>query len=460
MWSLNSNNHQRPPHMNGSTLKSIVSATLHPALIEKIAAKHALVLRSGGLVCPCDLVLSLCVASCVGPDRSIAEARRQWELIAGRTIARSSFDAHFDKDALSDSIWDLLRSTMRRSNRALRRQWPCALRDLFDVMMDDGSRARLRREAKEEFPATDEEAAGVKLMARMALGECKLTEASVGAARTHDHALRTNTKFKAKVLYLRDLGFYDHREFAAICAAGAFFVSRWKEGVTAVVRGHASGLLLPESLAQEQSLDRSDVLGRTSDVDAELKVENGSTLPVRLVRVRFVVVDKRGKETGEQERWYVTNLPRERWDVDAISTAYRLRWLVERAFRRMKHVARMDHLQTSRPTAVMALLGAALLVSALAERVHYELAREEGITKVSLDRCQLVLCSALPRIVQRLIDEHAGRVLNFDAVARVVTHESRHPNPSQPHLVCAVFSALAECRTKSSQRCSMFPSAR
>ena len=430
--------------MNGSTLKSIVSATLSPAVIEKIAAKHALVQRAGGLVCSSDLVLSLCVASCIGPDRSIAEARRQWELITGRTIARSSFDAHFDKVALGDSIWDLLRATIKTSNRMLRRQWPSALRDLFDVLIDDGSRARLRRKAKEEFPATDEDTAGVKLMARMSLGECKLIEASVGAARTHDHALRPRTKLEANVLCLRDLGFYDHGEFAAICAAGAFFVSRWKEGVTAIVRGHASGLLLPESLAQEQPLERSDGLGRTSDVDAELNLENGATLPVRLVRVRFVLVDKRGKETGEQERWYVTNLPRERWDVDAISTAYRLRWLVERAFRRMKHVARMDHLQTSRKTAVMALLGAALLVSALAERVHHELAREEGITRVSLERCQLMLSSALHRIVQLLMCEHTGRVLDFQAIARLVTHESRHPNPSQPHLVSDVFATLSE----------------
>jgi hypothetical protein len=168
---------------------------------------------------------------------------------------------------------------------------------LFDVLIDDGSRARLRRKAKGEFPSTDEDTAGVKLMARMALGECKLIEASTGAARTHDHALRTNTRFRAKVLYLRDLGFYDHGEFAAICEAGAFFVSRWKEGVTAIVRGHASGLLLPEELAQEQPLERSDVLGRTSDLDAELKLENGSTLSVGLVRVRLVLVDKCGKET-------------------------------------------------------------------------------------------------------------------------------------------------------------------
>jgi hypothetical protein len=46
--------------MNGSTLKSIVSATLSPAVIEKIAAKHALVQRAGGLVCSSDLVLRGC----------------------------------------------------------------------------------------------------------------------------------------------------------------------------------------------------------------------------------------------------------------------------------------------------------------------------------------------------------------------------------------------------------------
>jgi hypothetical protein len=430
--------------MNGSTLKSLLSATLGPAFIEKVAAKHKLVERSGGLVQPGDLILSLCAASCVGPGRSIAEARRQWQLLTGCTIARSSFDAHFDKKALGDTVWDLLHSMMRRSNRALRRQWPSALRELFDVIIDDGSRMKLRKKAAEEFPATDEGTAGLELMARMSLGESKLAEASVGAARTHDHALRLRTAFKPNALYLRDLGFYDHEEFADICAAGAFFVSRWKEGVTAVVHGDAVGLLLPASLAQGQLLVRSDVLGRTSDVDAELRLEDGSTLPVRLVRVRFTLVDRQGTETGEHERWYVTNLPRETWDVDAISTAYRLRWLVERAFRRLKNVARADHLQTSRATAVMALLGAALLVSALAERVHRVLAQQEGLTKVSLDRCALVLSSAFQRIAHLLVAQHAERALNFNAIARVVTHESRHPNPSQPHLVDEVFSALSE----------------
>lgn len=83
---------------------------------------------------------------------------------------------------------------------------------------------------------------------------------------------------------------------------------------------------------------------------------------MRLVRVRLVLVDKRGAESGELDRWYVTNLPRASWTADAISAAYRPRWLIERAFRRMKHGARADHLHTSRETSAMALLGAALLL--------------------------------------------------------------------------------------------------
>ncbi len=224
-----------------------------------------------------------------------------------------------------------------------------------------------------------------------------------------------------------------------------------------MVRGHAFGLLWHDALAQGQLVGLRDVLGRTSDVDAVLKLENGETLAVRWVRVRLALVNRRGEQTGEQERWYVTNLERQRWDADVISSASRLRWLVERAFRRCKHAARMDHLQTSRPTAVMARVGAALLVSALAERVHRELAREEGITKVSLERCLLAFASALPRMIQLLITAHTGRAQNFDGIARIVTHESRHPNPGHPHLVGQVFCALEEAASSHEQRTRILP---
>lgn len=428
--------------MNGSTLKSILDATLHPDRIERAAQRAALVRRRGGSVQPTELVHALCLASAVGPVRSIAEARRQWELLSGRCISRGAFDAHFDKAALGETLWDLLRSSMARAHRALRRQWPAALRMLDDVLLDDGSRMRLRKRAAELFPATDEGSAGLKLMTRMSLAEGSLRELSVGAARTHDHALRPTTPFKRGALYLRDLGFYDHSEFAALDAASALFVSRWKDGVTAVVSGHAEGLVLPESLAQGRALERMDVVGRTSDVDATLRLESGGSVAVRLVRVRLVLVNKRGAETGELDRWYVTNLPREQWSAEAISAAYRLRWLIERAFRRMKHGARADHLQTSRGTAVMALLAAALLVSVLAERVHHGLARERGLKEVSADRCELAVLSAMNRIVMLWKDSRHKGTLSYESIARFIAHESRHPNRKQPHLVSEVFSTL------------------
>jgi hypothetical protein len=112
------------------------------------------------------------------------------------------------------------------------------------------------------------------------------------------------------------------------------------------------------------------------------------------------------------------------------------------AAERLESALRADHLQTTRPTAVKALLGAALLACALAERIHRALAQQEGLTKVSVDRCSLVLASAFPRIVQLLAYEHTQRALSFEAIARVVTHESRHPNPRQPHLRSEVFSLM------------------
>jgi hypothetical protein len=184
--------------MNGSTLKSILDATLHADRVERAAHRAALVQRRGGSVQPTELVHAVCLASAVGATRSIAEARRQWELLSGRCISRSAFDAHFDKPALVETLWDLLRSAMAHANRALRRQWPAPLRMLDDVLLDDGSRMRLRKSAAEKFPATDEGTAGLKLMTRMSLAEGSLCDATVDAARTHDHALRFRTAVQAR----------------------------------------------------------------------------------------------------------------------------------------------------------------------------------------------------------------------------------------------------------------------
>jgi hypothetical protein len=40
----------------------------------------------------------------MGPTRSIAEPRTQWELFSGRSISRGAFDAHFDKHALVETL--------------------------------------------------------------------------------------------------------------------------------------------------------------------------------------------------------------------------------------------------------------------------------------------------------------------------------------------------------------------
>lgn len=70
------------------------------------------------------------------------------------------------------------------------------------------------------------------------------------------------------------------------------------------------------------------------------------------------------------------------------------------------------------------------------------LARELGLKNVSVDRCELAVLSALHRIVMLWKEPRHRGTLSYESIARFITHESRHPNRSQPHLVDEVFATI------------------
>ena len=435
---------QKPPHLSETTLLKHLNATLSPTVIDEIAQQFAVVGREGGKVQPYELTLALLQASVLGPSRTIAEVRRQWEAITGSTISRSAFDAHFSKLSVHDMIWKLVERSMRCANRALRRHWPKHLQSLRDILIDDGTRMALPKAAREEFPATTEDDAGVKLMTRISLLDGLITRIEQGSARTHDHALRPSTAYARGTLILRDLGFYDHEEFRSIDAADAFYLSRWKQGTVATIDGHVSGMLLPENCLQGDRVDREavSVLGDVSDLDARLQVGGQPTLSVRLVRVRCTEKNRKTGESTEVDRWYVTNLPRETWSPTDLSRLYSLRWLIERTFRRAKHHARLDQLWSTRPTAIGVLLGAALLLGVLSERIAYYLVGQFGVREISVDRCSLIFCSVLPMLLTYITELHGRSRPSLAQIAKVIAHESRHRNATQLPLIDRIFSSL------------------
>ena len=115
----------------------------------------------------------------------------------------------------------------------------------------------------------------------------------------------------------------------------------------------------------------------------------------------------------------------------------------QRTIRSAKQSARLDHLRTTRPTAVRALLGASMLLLLVMQRFHRALAAQGGVTEVSAERVAITVASMLAELL-RALAQHHGRSPPppLRRLAAILTHETRHPNPSQPPLLAEVFAAL------------------
>jgi hypothetical protein len=282
--------------MQVRTLKRVFAAMFDHGALTASAKTLGVQERAGGKVTPADLLLSLLGSVCVGPERSIAAARRVWERLTGQTIARGAFDAQVEKPALVRWTWQLLREALAGSNRALRRQWPAPLRELYDVVLDDGSRMPLVARLA-HVRGTSPGQAAIKLMASLSLGDGRLCDVRMGAAIHHDRKLLPTPTYQAGVLYLRDLGFYDHGLFAELDDADAHFVSRLKGNAVPRIVAVACGVSDAASAVGariDEFLTYSDVV----DIDARFQIAGTAARTFRVVMLAVPLTDRHDRATG------------------------------------------------------------------------------------------------------------------------------------------------------------------
>lgn len=428
--------------MKTSTLTSVFETiTDRDSLTEKARACGAFERQSK--VHSYDFVLALLRAGCTGPFRTIASVRRTWEALTGKTIAPSSFDEHFNPGMVK-LLWEMLGDLMRPARRALRRSWPSAVQALRDILICDGTRMALPKGLAKVFRGTEKEQAAIKILGLLSMGDNLLTDARVGAAVHHDRKLLRLGELVAGALYLLDLGFYDHSLFVQYDTAEAKFVSRLKQNamptIVAVDKGvrdarHAAG----------RPLDDVQRYGHTVDVDAAFSApgEPGGQRTFRVVKVKVGRTDRHDHWQGDHvDCWYVTNLDRATWSPEMISAIYRLRWAIERAFRQMKDLARLDHLRTERPVVAFIFLASSLLLWMLGAAIVRELEKNRGVGQVSHDRVFACLIEAMPDIARSLARPTGAPDLVFQGLAAIFEQEGRHPNPSQPRRVTTVFDTI------------------
>lgn len=428
--------------MNLSTLKATFDAIFDRSILTADAKRFGAYERERK-VAAFDFVLALLTSLTVGPERSIASTRRAWENLTGQTIAPNSFDEHFNPGMVR-VLWNLIHGLFKTSNRAMRRAWPAPLRELYDILIIDGTRMAVDAGLAEILRSTTPGQASLKLIGVLSLGKGQLQDIRAGAGVHHDHKL-LRLELVAGVLYLLDLGFYDHDMFAAYADAHALFVSRLKDNVMPklahVVRGVVGGRRV-EGLPLDGDLTyRAEV-----DVDAHFTVRDdpeAKTRMFRVVKLDVPLTDRHGKPKGGWcSCWFVTNLPRETWTVAMIAALYRLRWAIERLWREAKSFARLDHLRSERPVVLFIFLAASLLFHVLSDRITRQLELAHGIGQVSRDRVLATLIVSWRDLVRDLRAIGTVSSRSLADLSALMEREGRHPNPGQPRLIKTVFRTI------------------
>ena len=414
--------------MRLDSLKGVFRATFDRQTLEQTAKDTGAFTRIRDIK-PSDFLLSLLTGCCIGPQRSIAGARRAYEHLSGASIRPSAFDERLDTPGCVRWTWQLWTEQMARANRATRRQWPTPMRELASVLLQDGTRMNVRVTAP--FGSTHPERSAVKMLGTLSLDHGTLLDARFAAAVHHDHPLLRG-RLVPGALYLRDLGFYDHREFAAIDDAKSFLVSRLKFNAKPTIHQVFRGL--PEQGLEGEELHGGLPYKPVVDVDARFRVE--SDLQGRILRVVKVDVparDSRGRPTGEiLECWYVTNLPRDKFSAEMIYLLYCLRWAIERYWRSCKPLARLDHLNTGRATVLWVFMAVSLLLQTLADQISAELRVMRMRSGIS---SEIVLATVLEwwnEIVSWLRRSDGFEQIRWISFRNVLVYDSRHRYRTRP----------------------------
>lgn len=116
-----------------------------------------------------------------------------------------------------------------------------------------------------------------------------------------------------------------------------------------------------------------DVLGRLTrqrfeaivEIQVKLRAYNGKR---RTIARRFRLVAVRNDET-KSYHLYLTNTEPDRLHADDVAAVYALRWQVELLFKQLRQMGRIDHLPSTQPHIVEALIYSAVLALALSKRI-------------------------------------------------------------------------------------------
>lgn len=371
-WGERPMKQERPAHELERELAKVVEQSalglLDAERIEAIAYdlgafSYERVVRPGLLGCA--LVLSALQRQTDTSGRWL-DAQGVYADVGGSEMSKTSFRRAVRK--MKPVLAELIKRRMKQLAEGTdRHELRGRLEAFGDVIIADGCAFKLASVLSGVHPGTGNPAE-LKLHAVYSV-KTGMASVTPTAGRVHDND-GFWPEWEAGALYIWDLGYNDMLRFVDAIEAGAHVLQRLKStgNPRVVARYDADGTRHTEDMPMP--LNRACELYAPAtgqlDFDVEVKAPDGRRAIARVVCVPY----------DEQDRYYLTTLPRDVFTPSDVAELYRVRWEAELFFRNWHGVLRMDDVHRLRhPVSLEVAVLASVLAACLSRDIHAGLER-------------------------------------------------------------------------------------
>ena len=295
----------------------------------------------------------------------------------GIDISKQGIDQRFNEGALK-YIQSLISEVLSTQvSQAIEIGW---LKLFNRVIIKDSSKFDLASRLKNKLPgfggSASEAAACIQYEFEIKTGQTNdLTITPANRPDSKD-ALATMGSVMKGDLTIRDLGYFALKYFTTAKKAGAFFISRLNTKIIVyVMKGNEFEELSFGQLYQmmkENHIDRLEkevYIGKDEKFPVRLIIE---LMPDEVFNTRMQKVNKFNKKKGYQTSMdysnrarfnlFISNIPLEMIDGEAIAKIYKIRWQIELVFKIWKSIFGLDNITPMKYERLMCTLNARLLL--------------------------------------------------------------------------------------------------
>jgi len=416
--------------MQAEAVEHLFQSVLPYDIIVEEARKLGVVKRARKLD-PALLVMSLVMMGGSSEAGRLAAAIRDYRDRGGPQVARSASYRWFDEEFLA--LMEVLVGRAKAYLAEMPLHLPGVLAGRKDWRAVDSTVVKLPKELRASFEGTGDYAA-LKVHDEVSLGLENVVDWHITPAKRHDGPELVVDEGRRGTGLLIDLGYVSHKLFRDCEEHDVHVVARlkngWKVWLDDDVRfQQAQRWEVPDEFMDKLGVEKlPDELAFPLDVDVRLgDLKQG-------VRARLVNI-----ETPAGWRAYLTNVPRDTHDAEAIAFLYSLRWSVEIQHKLAKSGCKLGAIQAEKPVGAKILVHAAFLASLLANALAHLEHLDQGYVGEKCVRptgqrppvhamlmWKMLQCSA-PGIAQLLGGQNAGG-RGWEHYADVLRHAGRDAN--------------------------------